>query len=106
MDGSGLLDRTMIPDFPIPDSGFPNSEFRMAYGESGIPHHETLDPRGAPGQGPGRIRGREPGGVGHGMSNTNSGVGHSMTEGGTWLPSVKSGSETMGEGRRGSMAYC
>jgi hypothetical protein len=36
----GLLDRTMIPDFPIPDSGFPNSEFRMAYGESRIPHHE------------------------------------------------------------------
>lgn len=36
----GLLDRTMIPDFPIPDSGIPNSEFRMAYGESRIPHHE------------------------------------------------------------------
>jgi hypothetical protein len=47
MDGSGLLDRTMIPDFPIPDSGFPNSEFRMAYGESGIPHHEVPGPRGA-----------------------------------------------------------
>jgi hypothetical protein len=27
---------------PIPDSGIPNSEFRMAYGESRIPHHEVL----------------------------------------------------------------
>ena len=26
---------------PIPDSGIPNSEFRMAYAESGIPHHEA-----------------------------------------------------------------
>lgn len=26
---------------PIPDSGFPNSEFRMAYARSGIPHHEV-----------------------------------------------------------------
>lgn len=41
MDGGGLLDRTMIPDFPIPDSGFPNSEFCMAYARSGIPHHEV-----------------------------------------------------------------
>ena len=43
----GLLDRTMIPDFPIPDSGFPNSEFRMAYGGSGIPHHEIAGLGGA-----------------------------------------------------------
>jgi hypothetical protein len=35
------------------------------------------------------------------MSNANNGVGHSMSKGGSWLPSVKSGSETMGEGRRG-----
>ena len=42
----GLLDRTMIPDFPIPDSGIPNSEFRMAYGNPGIPHH-VLAVRGA-----------------------------------------------------------
>jgi len=47
MDGSGLLDRTMIPDFPIPDSGIPNSEFRMAYGESEIPHHEIAGLGGA-----------------------------------------------------------
>ena len=31
----------MIPDFPIPDSGIPNSEIRMAYGNPGIPHHEV-----------------------------------------------------------------
>ena len=36
----------MIPKFPIPDSGIPNSEIRMAYAESGIPHHEVAD-RGA-----------------------------------------------------------
>jgi hypothetical protein len=77
MDGSGLLDRTMIPDFPIPDSGIPNSEFRMAYGESRIPHHEVPDPRGAHGR-----AGAGDGGVGHGMSNDNSGVGHSMSNGG------------------------
>jgi len=58
MDLIGLLDRTMIPDFPIPDSGFPNSEIRMAYGESGIPHHEDPGLGGAPGRDPGRIRGR------------------------------------------------
>ena len=32
------------------------------------------------------------------MSNANNGVGHSMSWGGSWLPSVKSGSETMGKG--------
>lgn len=79
----------MIPDFPIPDSGFPNSEFRMAYGESGIPHHEVLGPRGAPG--------RHMSGILDGCN----GVGHSMSWGVSWLPSVKSGTETMGEGRRG-----
>ena len=47
MDGGGLLDRTMIPHFPIPDSGIPNSEFRMAYGNPGIPHHETNGSAGA-----------------------------------------------------------
>ena len=36
----------MIPNFPIPDSGIPNSEFRMAYGNPGIPHHEVAGPRG------------------------------------------------------------
>ena len=59
----------MIPDFPIPDSGIPNSEFRMAYGESGIPHHEVLGPRGAH---EGHMS-RATGGVGHGMSNGNKG---------------------------------
>jgi len=39
----------MIPDFPIPDSGIPNSEFRMAYGKSGIPHHEVGGRGGAHG---------------------------------------------------------
>ena len=40
--------RTMkISCTPIPDSGIPNSEFRMAYGKSGIPHHEVRGPRGA-----------------------------------------------------------
>ena len=64
----------MIPDsrFPIPDSGFPNSEFRMGYGGFGIPHHEVRGPRGA-------WAGCN--GVGHGMSNTNSGVGHGMSDG-------------------------
>jgi hypothetical protein len=42
-------------------------------------------------------------GVGHGMSNTNSGVGHPMSKGGSWSPSVKSGTETMGEGRKGGI---
>jgi len=39
--------RHNLSDFPIPDSGFPNSEFRMAYARSGIPHHEIAEPRGA-----------------------------------------------------------
>ena len=70
----------MIPDFPIPDSGIPNSEFRMAYGSFGIPHHEIAGLGGAPGR---HMSGILDGcnGVGHGMSNDNSGVGHSMSEG-------------------------
>ena len=78
MDGSGLLDRTMIPDFPIPDSGIPNSEFRMAYGESGIPHHEVAG-LGAHMGFAWAAHERATGGVGHGMSNDNSGVRHSMS---------------------------
>jgi hypothetical protein len=47
----GVIFRTMrFPCTPIPDSGIPNSEIRMAYGESGIPHHEIAGPRGAPGR--------------------------------------------------------
>ena len=42
----------MIPDFPITDSGIPNSEIRMAYGNPGIPHHEIA------GRGAGAGRGR------------------------------------------------
>ena len=38
-----------LSDFPIPDFGIPNSEFRMAYGESGIPHHEIAGLGGAHG---------------------------------------------------------
>jgi hypothetical protein len=34
------------------------------------------------------------------MTYANSGVVHSVSDGGTWLPSVKSRSETMGEGRK------
>jgi len=48
----------------------------MAYGESGIPHHEVPGLGGAH-----EIRGRATGGVGHGMSYANSGVGHSMSWG-------------------------
>jgi hypothetical protein len=35
------------------------------------------------------------------MSYANSGGGHSMSKGGSWWASVKSGSETMGKGRKG-----
>jgi hypothetical protein len=49
---------------PVPDSGFPNSEFRMAYGRSGIPHHVLTAPRIA-GAGAG---GGGCNGVGHGVS--------------------------------------
>ena len=72
----------MIPNFPIPDSGIPNSEFRMAYGKSGIPHHEVAGgSRGAHGRAGAGSAGTGDGGGGHGMSYTNSGVGHSMTDG-------------------------
>ena len=57
----------MIPKFPIPDSGIPNSEFRMAYGNPGIPHHEIAGSVGAHG-----LRVGGDGVVGHGMSYTNS----------------------------------
>ena len=38
--GESLYERRNLCT-PIPDSGIPNSEFRMAYGKSGIPHHEV-----------------------------------------------------------------
>ena len=41
-----MSEEISVPRFPIPDSGIPNSEFRMAYAESGIPHHEVAGPRG------------------------------------------------------------
>ena len=69
------------PCTPIPDSGIPNSEFRMAYGESGIPHHEIAGLGGAH-EGHMRSAGAGDGGGGHGMSNANNGVGHSMSWGG------------------------
>ena len=55
---------------PIPDSGIPNSEIRMAYGESGIPHHEIAGLGGV------HMSGILDGcnGVGHGMSYANNGV--------------------------------
>jgi hypothetical protein len=42
-----------LPDTPVPDSRIPNSEFRMAYGGFGIPHHEIthLGPRDRVGPG-------------------------------------------------------
>jgi len=63
---------------PVSESGFPNSEFRMAYGGFGIPHHKVSD------------RGDDPetdfGMIGHGVTGwdmgcrtefyVNSGVGH------------------------------
>ena len=33
---------------PVSDFGFPNSEFRMAYGDFGIPHYENGDRGGDP----------------------------------------------------------
>ena len=81
MDGGGLLDRTMIPDFPIPDSGIPNSEIRMAYGNPGIPHHEVTGSAGAAVVKESFTTGPRAGGIGHWMTYTNSGVGHWMTDG-------------------------
>ena len=89
-----------IPCTPIPDSGIPNSEIRMAYARSGIPHHEIAGLGGRTWAGWRGVRGAGDGGSGHRMSNANSGVGHSMSDGVSWLPSVKSGSGTMGEGRK------
>ena len=69
-----------FPCTPIPDSGFPNSEIRMAYGNPGIPHHEVAGPRAAVVKESFTTSPRA-GGIGHRMSNTNSGVGHGMTDG-------------------------
>ena len=89
-----------FPCTPIPDSGFPNSEFRMAYGEFEIPHHEILGLGGAH-EGHMRSAGAGDGGVGHRMSNDNSGVGHSMSWGGTWSSSVKSWIRDYGQRKEG-----
>ena len=51
---------------PIPDSGIPNSEFRMAYGNPGIPHHEVRGPRG-------RILGRGRADPGPGVTGSDTG---------------------------------
>lgn len=69
---------------PVSDFGFPNSEIRMAYGGSGIPHHENGDRGGA-----------HEGDPGHGVTGwdmgcrtsgcyVNSGVGHWVSDG--WQP--------------------
>ena len=71
----------MIPNFPIPDSGIPNSEIRMAYGNPGIPNHEVAGPRAAAAVKESFTTGPRAGGIGHRMSNTNSGVGHGMSDG-------------------------
>jgi len=47
----------------IPEFRFPNSEFRMGYGDFGIPHHKLGDRGGDPETDFGMIEG-----VGHGMS--------------------------------------
>jgi hypothetical protein len=52
---------------PVSEFGFPNSEIRMAYGSSGIPHHEILGPRIA-GAGRGRRILAGCNGVGHWVS--------------------------------------
>jgi hypothetical protein len=60
--------RTMkISCTPVSESRFPNSEIRMAYGGSGIPHHEIRGSRGRARGAGGRILGRC-NGVGHGVS--------------------------------------
>ncbi len=69
---------------PVSDFGFPNSEIRMAYGGSGIPHHEIRGSRGG--------RGARAGGSWAGVTGwdmgcrtlncyVNRGVGHWMTWG-------------------------
>jgi hypothetical protein len=68
---------------PVPDSGFPNSEFRMAYGGSGIPHH-VLGDRGSRAR---RARADVTGwdiGCRTLECYVNSGVGHWMSWGG-WI---------------------
>ena len=71
---------------PVSDFGFPNSEFRMAYGGSGIPHHEVGDRGGG--------RGARAGGSWRGVTGwdigcptsgcyVNSGVGHWVSGGGS-----------------------
>ena len=74
---------------PIPDSGIPNSEIRMAYGNPGIPHHEVGGPRGASWGAVGRIqvRGR---GADTGCPMPIAGWDIGCPGGGSWLPSVKS----------------
>ena len=72
----------MIPNFPIPDSGIPNSEIRMAYGKSRIPHHEVAGPRGAH-EGHMRSAGTGKGGGSDiGCPMPIAGGGHSMSGGG------------------------
>ena len=56
-----------IPCTQIPDFWFPNSEFRMAYARSGIPHHEIADCGGAVADDPETDFGMI-GVMGHGMS--------------------------------------
>ncbi len=99
MDGSGLLDRTMIPDFPIPDSGFPNSEFRMAYGSFGIPHHEVLGPRGAHEEHMRSAGGRR-GGSDTGCPMPITGCDIRCRGGYPGCLVLNPGSETMGKGRK------
>jgi len=71
----------------------------MAYGESGIPHHEIAGLGGAHERHMRSAGGRR-GGVGHGMSNANNGGGHSMSKGGSWWASVKSKVTSDKEGRK------
>lgn len=83
--------RDPAPCSGLGDSGFrvsefriPNSEFRMAYGGSGIPHHENGDRGGAHER---HIRGSWTGVTGSDMGcrtlrcYVNSGVGHWVSDG-------------------------
>ena len=75
-----MSEEISVPRFPILGFRIPKSVWHM--GNHGIPHHEIASPRGAHRRaGAGDGHGRR-GGGGHGMSYTNSGVGHWMTDGG------------------------
>ena len=70
---------------PVPEFRFPNSEFRMAYGRSGIPHHKLGDRGGDPETDFGMIDGGWDMGCRTSEFYVNRGVGHWMSWGGVNL---------------------